>query len=104
MTNAETSPRSESCELRQTGDIGRLLRGNVLTVKHDRAAGRDQELGDQIKASGFAGAVRADQRMDGAAPNLQVNAVDRGKSLELFGQVPGFNDEFTCHGLRRVLP
>ena len=62
-----------------------------------RPRGRLQELGQQIEAGGLAGAVRADQRMDGAALDAQVDAVHRDEAGELLGQILGFEDRIPTH-------
>ena len=53
--------------------------GDVVAVEEDAAAGRAEELGQQIEAGGLAGAVRADQRMDRAAHDAQIDAVTATK-------------------------
>ena len=51
-----------------------------------------QELGQQIEAGGLAGAIRADQSVNGAALDPQIDAIDRDEAGELLGQVLGFED------------
>ena len=68
--------------------VGRLQRGDVLALVEDAAAGRLEELGQQVEAGGLAGAVRADQRVNGAALDAQVDAVDRDEAGEFLGQIP----------------
>jgi hypothetical protein len=52
------------------------LARDVLPLKRIVAPRRFEELGQQIEAGGLAGAVRADQRVDMPAPDLQVDVVD----------------------------
>ena len=51
-----------------------LRAGDVAAVEDDLPGGRLEELGEQVEDGGLAGAVGADQRMDGAAPHLEVDA------------------------------
>ncbi len=60
--------------------------GDVAPVVGDRAAGRLQELGQQVEAGGLAGAVRPDQRVDRALLDLQRHVVDGDEALELLGE------------------
>ncbi|MNT67033.1 hypothetical protein D3C72_2051460 [compost metagenome] len=78
---------------------GAFLR-DVHAVVHDLAARRDVELGQQIEERRLARAIRADQRMDGAAPHAQVDVVDRHESAEFLGQAPGLKDDVAVHGVR----
>ena len=72
------------------GNLRRCLAGDVVAVEADGARGGLQKLGQQIEAGGFACTVGADQGMDGAPAHRQCHVADRGKALELFGQVLGF--------------
>ncbi len=51
-----------------------------------RPAVGSQELGQQVEDGRLAGAVGADQRMDRAPPDTEVDARDRGEAAELLGQ------------------
>ena len=64
-------------------------------LKTMRPRRRLQELGQQVEAGGLAGAVRTDQRMDGAALDAQADAVHRDEAGELLGQILGFEDDLT---------
>ena len=81
--------RAPEPELR---DVGGLERGDVAAVEHNASAGRRQEFGEEIEAGGLAGAVRADQRMNAAAPHAQVHAAHGDEAGELLGQVLCFED------------
>ena len=70
-------------------------RRDVLALVDDAAAGRLQELGEQIEAGGLAGPVRADQRVDGAARDAQADPVHRHEPGKFLGQILGFEDDFT---------
>ena len=63
-------------------DLRRLLGRDVVVVVEDLAGGRDEELGEQVEDGRLARAVRADQRVDVAALDLQVHVIDRAESLE----------------------
>ena len=77
-------------------DRGRRLRGDVAPVVEDRARGRAMELGEQVEAGRLAGAVRADQGMDGSAPDAQVDLVDGNEPLELLGELAGLEDQIAA--------
>ena len=79
--------------------VGGRQRGDVAALVDDAAAGRPQELGQQVEAGGLAGPVRADQGMDGAARDAQVDPVHRDKAGKLLGQALGHEDEIVTHGL-----
>src|SRR5437660_30568 len=61
------------------------------------AVGRAQELGQQIKAGGLAGAVRPDQRMNGAADDAQIDPVDRHEAGKFLPEIVGFEDDIGTH-------
>ena len=52
-------------------------------VVDDAAARGREEVREQVEAGGLAGPVRADQRVDGAAADAEVDAVDGDEALEL---------------------
>ena len=52
-----------------------------------------QEFGQQVEAGGLAGAVRADQRVDGAARDPQAHAVHGDEAGEFLGEILGFEDD-----------
>src|ERR1035438_6443193 len=54
-------------------DLGRSREGDVLAFVENLAAGRNQELGEQVEAGGLTGPVWADQRMDLAAAYPKVD-------------------------------
>ena len=83
--------------------LGRRLRGDVGALVGDAAPRRLQELGQQVEAGGLAGAVRPDQRVDGAALDPQVDAVDGDEAGEFLGQILGFEDVLT-HTRRPLNP
>ena len=68
------------------GNLRWLLLGNVLPIENNAARRGHQKFGQQIKASGFAGPVGPNQRMDGTAAHGQIHVADGGKAFELFGQ------------------
>ena len=77
--NERTMPRRAVCAGFSMRDVG--------AVEQDacRAVGV-QEFGQQVEEGGLAGAVGADQRVDMAAPDLQVHLVDGHEALEFLGQ------------------
>src|SRR6516164_1938047 len=72
-------------------------RGDVAAVEGDAAPRRDQEFAEQIEAGGLAGAVRADQRVNGPARDAQIDRADRDKAGEFLGQILGFEDDVATH-------
>src|SRR5690606_3075447 len=50
-------------------DLGRTFAGDVVAVEEDLARRRRQKLREQVETRGLAGAVRADQRVNLAAPD-----------------------------------
>jgi hypothetical protein len=71
--------------------------GDLPLVEDDLARGRRQEVRQQIEAGRLAGAVGADQRMDRAAADLEIDAVDRDESLELLGEPARLQDDVVGH-------
>jgi hypothetical protein len=66
-------------------DLGRRLGGDIGAFVSDAPPGRLQKLGQQVETGRFAGTVRPDERMNGAALDPQIDAVDGDKSCELLG-------------------
>ena len=60
------------------------------------ARGR-QELGQQVEEGGLAGAVGADQGVDGAAPDLEVDVVHGHEALEFLREAARFQDGVAGH-------
>src|SRR3954467_14873113 len=56
-------------------------------MERDAAFARLVEPGNAVEHRGLAGAVRADQRCDGAALDLERNVVDRNQPAEAHGQM-----------------
>ncbi len=52
------------------------------------AAGRPVHPGEHVEAGGLAGAVRADQRVDGAGLDGERDGLQRGQAGEPHGDVP----------------
>src|SRR5262249_36760541 len=67
------------------GDRRRAGGCDVAPLVEDPAPGRHEKPGQQVEARGLAGAVRADEGVDGAAADLQVDIVDGDEALELLG-------------------
>jgi hypothetical protein len=58
-----------------------------------RAAVGGEELGQQVEEGGLAGAVGADQRVDGTAHHRQVDLADRGEPFEFLGELACFEND-----------
>src|SRR6266536_3914541 len=78
-------------------DPRRRQRRDVTPLVHDTSPGRIHEFGQEIEAGGLAGAVRADQRVNRAAGNAQVDAVDRNEPGKFLGEILGLEDEIVAH-------
>ena len=78
-------------------DLCRLFRGDIGAVEQNRAARGHQEFGQQIEAGRLAGAVRANERMDGPALHTQVDVGHGGKALEGFSQSARFENDVLRH-------
>ena len=78
-------------------DRRRPRAGDVAPVVEDLAARGRQELREQVEAGRLAGAVRADQRVDRAAPDAQAHVLDRDEALELLGEPPCFENRVVGH-------
>ena len=63
---------------------------------------RTEELGQQIEAGGLAGAIGADQGVDGAAADVQGDAANGDKSSEFLRQILCFEDYVITH--TRLIP
>ena len=57
--------------------------------QRDRAGGRLQEFGQQVEDGGLAGAVRADQRMDHAVADVEIDIADRHEARKVAPQAAG---------------
>ena len=73
----------------EPGDIRGRHRGDVAAVIGDRAPRRLQELGQQVEAGRLSGPVGADEGMNRAALDREVDVVDGDKALELLRQARG---------------
>ena len=80
-----------------TRNLRWLALGNVLAIKQNLTTGGNVKFGQQIENSGFASTIRADQGMDLASLDAEVNATDGDKALELFHKFIGFQNEIIRH-------
>jgi hypothetical protein len=80
-----------------TRNLRWLALGNVLAIEQNLTTGGNVKFGQQIENSGFASTIRADQGMDLASLDIEVNATDGDKALELFHKFIGFQNEIICH-------
>src|SRR5262245_19045832 len=69
---------------------------HIRSVQPHLACGGPQEAGDAIENSRLASAVRADQGVDVAVPNVQVDSVHGAKRAEIFRQISDY--ERARHG------
>jgi hypothetical protein len=71
--------------------LTRALRQCVLAVEGDFARIRPVEAGDDPQQRGLAGARGSEQRQQLAIVDLEVDAVEGGKTAELLDEIPDFN-------------
>ena len=69
-------------------------RGDVGAVVDDLPGARLEEFRQQVEDRGLARAVRADQRMDRAAADDEVNVAHRGEAAKLLGEPLRLEDRF----------
>src|SRR5690554_4212994 len=75
--------------------------GDVLAVVDDASSRRCKEFGEKIEDGRLAGAVRADQGVNTAAPNLEIDPVHCGEPLEVLDQAVGLQN--VVHALPRLI-
>src|SRR6478735_11385535 len=67
-----------------------------------------EEGGEHLQGGGLAGAVRAEHAEDLAAPDLEVDAVDRPEVVEGLDETSGRDGQvgvrYSCHGSRLTCP
>ena len=73
--------------------VGRRHRRDVLPLVEDLARRRLQKLGQEIEAGRLAGPVRADQRVNAAAADLERDVANGKETREFLGQSVGFENE-----------
>src|SRR5690606_8683369 len=69
------------------GELCGACSGDVLAVERDRSRRRFEEPGEQVEACGLAGAIRADERMDGMAPHIEIQAGNGIEPTETLGEI-----------------
>jgi hypothetical protein len=82
-------------------DFGRFFGSDVLTIEKNRPLRGDQKLGQQIEYCGFARAIGANQRVNLASPDFEIDSVNCHKTQELFDQVLGLQNDVICHRVPR---
>ena len=78
---------------------GVALGHDVVPQDPGGAAGGRQQGGDHAQRGGLAGAVGAQQAVDDACADRQVQGVDGGEAAEGAGQAPGLNRGWLRGGL-----
>ena len=76
----------------QTGPPVHRQVSNLDAVEADPAAVGGNQAGDHVEHRRLAGAIGADQRVDVAALDAQVDVAHRGEAFEFLHQVGGFQD------------
>ncbi len=87
---ADVLERARDLGLPVDAEAGQPLQQQLRAVglaQRDHALGRLVEAGDAVEDRGLAGAVRADERGDVAAPGLEAEVVDRHQPAEAHGEV-----------------
>jgi hypothetical protein len=87
----------EGADKAKAGDRMRLDPGDVATLVEDLSTAGLQKFGDQVEAGGLARAIRADESMDGAAPNVEVDSVDGREPSKRLGQTDSLQDVIIAH-------
>lgn len=77
---------------------------NVLAIETNHARGRFDELGQQIKAGGFARPIGADQGMDRTTPHIQIHPIHRHKTFEFFTEFLGLKNEISHAYILTLIP
>ena len=72
----------------QLGDLKGLITEQVVAAEEDLASGWDVQASDHVEYSGFAGAIGADQAIEGAALHRKVEVVDRAQTTKGFCESP----------------
>ena len=72
--------------------------GDVAAVQADAARCRRHQAADQVEHRGLAGAVRADQGVDAAGIDREIDGIDRDQSGEMHAQTTGLQH---THAARR---
>src|SRR5512138_1479063 len=89
----------ERADEAEAGYVGGREAGDVLPLVDDAAGGGLQELGEQVEAGGLAGAVGADQGVNGAARDGEIDAADGDEAPELLGQALRGQNDICAHVL-----
>src|SRR5262249_41809008 len=74
--------------------------GDVVALVHDAAARGLEEVRQEVEAGRLPGAVRADEGVDAAAVDLEVDVLDRDETPELLGQLACFKNAVVAHAPR----
>src|SRR3546814_6557360 len=82
------------------GNPGGPLPGDVSPFEDDPPPCRLEEFRQEIEDRRFAGAVRADHRMDAATPDAEVDAIDGNKAGERSRETVGLQDVIVSYGRR----
>ena len=84
----------------EPGNIRRFRRGDISAVVEDLPARGWQELRDQVEASRLPGPVGTDQGMNRTTPDLEIDPLNRRKTLEFLRKVPRFENIVLSHSAR----
>ena len=80
------------------GHVGGRNGGDIAALVDNSATARAKEFCEKVEAGGLAGAVRANERVNGPASDPKVYSIDGDKAGELLGEIFGFKDELVTHG------
>ena len=81
--------------------VGRRKLGDITALVDDAAVRGAEKFGQKVETSGFAGSIRADQRVDRPALDAQVDVADRHEARELLGEALGLEDDVVGHRTRQ---
>ena len=94
---------NERARPRRATSAGRV-RGDVAAVEQDAAEARRDELGQHVEAGRLAGPVGADQRVNRAAPDLEIDVADRREAAKGLAEALGDKDVVLAHRRRPLRP
>lgn len=92
---AQVLEGAREAERRARGGLEPL---DPLAAKPDLAGLRPREAGDEVEQAGLAGAVRTDQRVEGARGDGEVDAFERGKPAVAQRQAADVENRRLAHG------
>src|SRR5215831_11269471 len=85
-------------------DRCRRRASDLASVEQDLTRGRREKVREQIETGRLARSVRSDQSVNGAAANVEIDAIDGDEAFELLGESAGLQDDLIGHVRSRSTP